>query len=181
MILACERLNVMTSLHAEWSWHVISIVACSYSVKLCALATRSFQSQQNGAVNRMWRLCQVQTSQKEHAISAVCCKKEGMLLQPLSWHCAECTVHHQWNVRCAKNNTHIYVVQISNNRMIAVDELCCCLLPQCEALHTCRSAQAFRSQHHHQYTWKPFFMTILVFRKNSYSHSKCPCGQQGQT
>jgi len=24
-------------------------------------------------------------------------------------------------------------------------------------------------------------MTILVFRKNSYSHSKCPCGQQGQT
>ena len=26
----------------EWSWHVISIVACCHSVKFCALATRAF-------------------------------------------------------------------------------------------------------------------------------------------
>jgi len=33
----------------------------------------------------------------------------------------------------------IYVVRTSNNRVIAVHELYCCLLPRCEALHTCRS------------------------------------------
>ena len=29
----------------EWSWHVISIVACCHSVKLCALAAQYFWSQ----------------------------------------------------------------------------------------------------------------------------------------
>ena len=31
----------------EWLWHVISIVACRHSLKLCALAARAFRSQQN--------------------------------------------------------------------------------------------------------------------------------------
>jgi len=39
---------------------------------------------------------------------------------------------------CAKN-THIYVARTSNNRVIAAHGLYCCLLPQCEALRTCRS------------------------------------------
>ena len=43
------------------------------------------------------------------------------------------------NGMCAKNNTHIYVARTSNNRVIAACELYCCLLPQCEALRTCRS------------------------------------------
>jgi len=38
-----------------------------------------------------------------------------------------------------KNNTHIDVTQTSNNRVIAAHDLYCCLLPQCEALHTYRS------------------------------------------
>jgi len=38
-----------------------------------------------------------------------------------------------------KNNTHIYVAQTGNNTMIAAYHLCCRLLPQCEALRTCRS------------------------------------------
>jgi len=34
-------------------------------------------------------------SQKEHAIGAVLCKKEGMLLQPLCWRCVKsCAIHH---------------------------------------------------------------------------------------
>jgi len=41
----------------------------------------------------------VKPSQKEHAIDAVRCKKEGMLLRPLGCCCAECAVHHEWNVR----------------------------------------------------------------------------------
>jgi len=36
----------------EWSWHVISIVTCYHSAKVCAHAARDFRSQQNGAVTR---------------------------------------------------------------------------------------------------------------------------------
>ena len=39
-----------------------------------------------------------------------------------------------------KNNTHIYVAQTSRNRMNTSWDICCCLLPQCEALRTCCSA-----------------------------------------
>jgi len=35
--------------------------------------------------------------------------------------------------------THIHVAWTSNNRVIAARDLYCCLLPQCEALRTCRS------------------------------------------
>ena len=41
---------------------------------------------------------------------------------------------------CAKNNNHIYVVRKSNNRVILSGNLYCCLLPQCDALHTYRSS-----------------------------------------
>ena len=34
---------------------------------------------------------------------------------------------------------HIYMARTSNNRVIAACDLYCCLLPQCEALRTCRS------------------------------------------
>ena len=44
-ILTYERLNVMTSVRGEWSWHVNSIVACCHSAKLCAHAARDFRSQ----------------------------------------------------------------------------------------------------------------------------------------
>ena len=43
------------------------------------------------------------------------------------------------NGMCAKNNTHIYVVRTSNNTVISSGDVHCCLLPQSEALHTCRS------------------------------------------
>jgi len=121
----------------EWSHQVNSIVACCHSANLCALAAQAFQSQQNGAVTRMWRSCWVQPSHKERAIGAVHSKKKVMLLQSFRWCCAECAVHHKWNVH--KNNTHIYVARTSNNRVILSGELYFCLLPQCEALRTCRT------------------------------------------
>jgi len=83
----------------EWSRRVISIVACCHGAKLCAHAARNFRSQQNGAVTRMWRSCQVQPSHKERAIGVVRCKKEGMLLQPLRWCCVDCVIHHKREVR----------------------------------------------------------------------------------
>jgi len=52
----------------------------------------AFRSQQNGAVTRMRRSCQVQTSQKDRAIGA------GMLLQPLRWRCVKCAIHYERDV-----------------------------------------------------------------------------------
>jgi len=74
----------------EWSRRVNSIVACCHNAKLCAHAAWDFWSQQSGAVTRMWRSCCVKPWQREHAISAVRCKKEGMLLQPrnVKMHCS---------------------------------------------------------------------------------------------
>jgi len=40
----------------------------------------------------------MQPSQKERAIDAVHCKKEGMLLQPLSWCCVESAIHPKHDV-----------------------------------------------------------------------------------
>jgi len=51
------------------------------------------------------------------------------------------------NGMCTKNNNiyiYIYVVRTSNNKVIVARDLYCCLLPQCEALRTCRSG--FRLQ-----------------------------------
>jgi len=42
------------------------------------------------------------------------------------------------NGMCMMNNTH--VAQISGNKMSKTRDLYCCLVPQCEALHTCCSA-----------------------------------------
>jgi len=121
----------------EWSRQVISVAACCHSAKLCAHAARDFRSQQNGAVTRMWRSCQVQPSGKERAIGAVRCKKEGMLLQTLGWRCVECAIHHERDVR--EEQQYVYVGRTSNNRVIMACELYCCLLPQYEALRICRS------------------------------------------
>ena len=120
----------------EWLRRVISIVACCHSAKLCTHAARDFRSK-NGAVTRMWRSWRVQPSHKERAIGSVRCKKEGMLLQPLRWCWVYCVIHHWWDVR--EEQQYIYVARTSNNREIAAHDLYCCLLPQCEALLTCRS------------------------------------------
>ena len=66
-----------------------------------------------------------------------------LLLQPFHWHCVECVIHQERDV-CEENNTHIYVARTTSNRVIMAYDLCCCLLPQCEDLHTCHLA--FQSQ-----------------------------------
>jgi len=48
---------------------------------------------------------------------------------------------------CAWRTTpYIYVAQTSNNRVSMACELYCCLLPQCEALRTCRSGFPIATQ-----------------------------------
>ena len=92
----------------EWARRGISIVACCHSVKLCILAAWVFQSQQSGALTRMWRWCRVQ--QKECAIGAVHSKKERTLLQPLSWCCVESAIQHKWDVR---NEQHTNICDVN--------------------------------------------------------------------
>jgi len=116
---------------------MISIVACCHSAKLCAHAARDFRSQQNGAVTRMWRSCRVQPSHKEHAIGVVRCEKEGMSWQSLQWRCVDCVVHHERDVR--EEQKYLCVERASNNKRDCAHDLYCFLLPQCEALRTCRS------------------------------------------
>jgi len=43
------------------------------------------------------------------------------------------------NGMCVKNNTIICVARASNNKRDCEHDLCCCLLPRCEALRTVRS------------------------------------------
>ena len=52
----------------------------------------------------------MQPSQKECAIGAVNCKKEGMLLQTLHWCCVECAIHHEREVR---KEQHPYICGVN--------------------------------------------------------------------
>jgi len=64
----------------EGARRAISVVACCHSVKLCAFAAHAFQSQQSGVVH---------------------CKKEGVLLQPLSW----CSSHASATAICEQRRS----------------------------------------------------------------------------
>ena len=59
------------------------------------------------------------------------------LLQPLRWYCVYCVIHHE-RVVCEEQK-YICVARSSKNKRDATHDLCCCLLPRCEALRTCRS------------------------------------------
>jgi len=55
---------------------------------------------------------------------------------------------------CVGSNTHIYVSRTSSNRMSTMCNLCCCLLPQCGALRTCRSSFLITTQGIHFLSFK---------------------------
>jgi len=58
-------------------------------------------------------------------------------MQPLWWRCVDCMIHHERDVR--EEQKYMYVARTSNNRVMSSGDLCCYLLPRCEALRTCRS------------------------------------------
>jgi len=121
----------------EWSWHVNSIVACCHSAKLCTHAARNFLSQQNGAVTRMWRLCEFSHHTKNVRLVWFVVKRRGCCCN-LSGGVA-LNVWFTTNRMCMKNNTTTYVARTSNSKRDCEHDLYCCLLPRCEALRTCRS------------------------------------------
>ena len=61
-----------------------------------------------------------------------------ILLQPLRWRCVDCVIHHERDVREEQHHTYMWREQaiIEWSRHVNSN---CCLLPQCEALRTCRS------------------------------------------
>jgi len=66
-----------------------------------------------------------------------------VVLQPLRLRCVECVIHHERDVH--EEQQYIYVPRTSTGRVIMTCELYCCLLPQCEALRTCRSGFSNRN------------------------------------
>ena len=50
-------------------------------------------------------------TQRNRAIGAVRCEKEGMLLQPLRWCCVDCVIHHERDVREEQHHTHMWCEQ----------------------------------------------------------------------
>ena len=89
------------------------------------------------------RLATANDSRRKNNHTAYDLKRSGhvtktqILLQPLRWRCVECAIHHKRDVR--EEQHHRYVARTSNNKVIMACDLYCCLLPQCEALRTCRS------------------------------------------
>jgi len=85
-----------------------------------------------------------------------------LLLQPLRWCCVDCVIHHErdvredqhhrymwreqaikeWSWRGSSADINLWTIERNDQRprrVIMACELCCCLLPQCEALRICRS------------------------------------------
>jgi len=61
-------------------------------------------------------------------------------------------IHHERNVR--EEQKYLYVARTSKNGVISSGDLCCCLLPRCEALRTCRSGFPIA-------TWDTVFLVSL--------------------
>jgi len=79
-----------------------------------------------------------------------CCDHDGKVMPDAAFTkrtcnrcCCNLSVEVALNVRismngmCTKDKSHIYVAQTSKDGMTSSGDLCCCLLPQCEALRTC--------------------------------------------
>jgi len=142
----------------QWAPHVIFIVACCHSVKLCALACSGFPITTNWCF-LLWPVCECGSRCNPHkrdmrsvhciAIRRECCCNLSVDVALKVWFTT--------NGLCTKNNTQIYVTRTSNNRMISLNDLYCCLLPQWEALHTCRSSFLIQYK---KYTSFPFACPI---------------------
>ena len=74
------------------------------------------------------QLFKIVSQQLVNSCQAYCCNLSAGV---------ERSVHHEQNVH--EQQYHIYVAQTSNNTVITACDLYCCLLPQFEALCTCRS------------------------------------------
>jgi len=145
----------------EWLRQVIYIVASCHSVKLCAHAAWVFQSQQNGAVTRMWRLCRVQSSHKRTCNQCGSLKKGGDVVAtfPLVLH----WMYSSPQTECAQRTTsYLWRGQATIECSCRVNSLIAC----CRSAELCaHAAHVFRSQQCDCYltgTWSAWSWCWLV-------------------
>jgi len=70
-------------------------------------------------------------------------------------------IHHEQDVH--EDQHPYFVAQTSNNRVIAARDLHCCLLPQCEALRTCRSGFPMATALTESFPLPPMFVEANIF------------------
>jgi len=122
----------------EWSRHVISIVACCHSAKLCMLSRSSFPNR-----NKMvlWPGCEGGARFRLHTENVrsvrFIVKRRGCCCNHSAGVALKCAVRHEWNLH--KEKHYICMARTSNNRVIVVCDLYCCWLPQCETWRACCS------------------------------------------
>ena len=120
----------------EWSWHVISVVACCYSVNLSALAAQAFQSQKMV----LWPGCEGRARcslHKKNLWSVRFNAKGGDVVATsplvLCWKCNSPQMGCVWRSR-PTDAWHEQATLEWSWHVVSI--VVCC---QCEALHTCRS------------------------------------------
>jgi len=89
----------------EWSWHVISIVACCHSMKLCTHAAQAFRSRKM----ELWPGCEVGARCRLHKKNVpsvrFIVKRRGCCCNPSVG--IALNVRFTTNGMCVKNNTHM--------------------------------------------------------------------------
>jgi len=124
---------------------LMRVISSGWTLLLLAATVRSFARMPLGLSDRnnmvLWPGCEGRARFSFHTknvrLVRFVVKRRGCYCNHSVGVVLKCAVHHERNV--CKEQHHIYVARTSNNRVIAACELSCCLLPQCEALRTCRS------------------------------------------
>jgi len=115
--------------------------------EVCALAAQAFKSQQSGSVTR----CKLHKKNVQ-SVQFIAKRREYCCIFSVG---VALKMRYITNGMCAKSSTQIYVERADNNSVISSGDFCGCLLPQCEALLTCRSILPMATQE----------IYFLVFRK----------------
>jgi len=144
----------------EWSCHVISVVACCHGAKL-----RALDSDRNKMV--LWTGCECRArcifhTKNVRSVWFVVKRGDVVATSPLvlGWLCnsplMECVrritplytwreqaiIEWLWCRRVISADIIVWTIEDNDQRtcrVVATHDLYCCLLPQCEALRTCRS------------------------------------------
>ena len=124
-----------------------------------------------GSVADTFQLCHANGCGFASHLCAMCFRYRDCCCNLLGLVGVALNVRFTTNGMCAKNNIHIYVAWTSNNIIdivIMACDLYCCLLPQCEALHTCRSGSPIATLFAYFNSWDQFPLPFEKLSKLSF-------------